>query len=138
MTLVIGFAICCTHSYAQSKKNDSRLQMYKNTTEIIELQKQVKQGKYEGFKEKYINELSVSLQDIIDKLPGKKKELDEIAKAKGKEAERLKAEAELRAKVEADNRAKAEIEAREKAEMEAAFEQQLQPSTPISATVKDK
>lgn len=88
--------------------------------EIIELQRQVKEGKYEGFKENYINQLSISLQDIIDKLPGKKKELDEITKAKGKEAERLKAEAESRAKVESDNRAKAEAEAKEKAEAEAA------------------
>ena len=38
MTLVIGIILFSTHSYAQSKKNDSRLQMYKNTSEIIELQ----------------------------------------------------------------------------------------------------
>ncbi len=38
IALVIGATLFCTHSYAQTKKNVSRLQMYKNTSEIIELQ----------------------------------------------------------------------------------------------------
>lgn len=115
--------------------------------EVNQIRAEVMNGKYEPFKKQYESTINETIQLLVDRLAGKKKELEEI-RAKEEEAARLaaaakseaerkkaeearlaaerqKAEAEARAKAEEEARAKAEAEARAKAEAEAAAKKEV-------------
>lgn len=86
----------------------------------------VKQRLHQRFVEQYTFEVSGTRQDILDRLPSKRKELERIAKANAEEAARIKAQMEERERKEAEQRAKekAEREAQEKAAAELAAKKQ--------------
>lgn len=80
----------------------------------------VKQKMFQRFTEQYTFEVSATRDDILDRLPSKRKELERIAKANKEEAERIKRQMEERERKEAEQREKerAEREAKEKAAAE--------------------
>ena len=81
-------------------------------------------GKYDGFNNIFVQQLTELKQDLQAKLPGKKKELEALAVAGELEKERLKLQAEQRQKEE-DERALLEAqELRKKSEIEAKLEQE--------------
>ena len=86
----------------------------------------VKQRLRQRFVEQYAFEVSGTRQDILDRLPSKRKELERIAAANAEEAERIKAQMAERERKEAEARAKekAEREAQEKAAAELAAQKQ--------------
>ena len=81
---------------------------------------EVKQKMHQRFTEQYTFEVSTNRDDILDRLPSKRKELERIAKANKEEAERIKKEMEERERKEAEQREKerAEREAKNKAAAE--------------------
>ena len=58
------------------------------------------------FKEQFTFEISTNRDDILDRLPSKRKELERIAKANKEEAERIKKQMEERERKEAEQREK--------------------------------
>lgn len=86
----------------------------------------VKQRLRQRLVEQYAFEVSGTRQDILDRLPSKRKELERIAKANAEEAARIKAQMEERERKEAEQREKerAEREAKEKAAAELAAQKQ--------------
>ena len=74
------------------------------------------------FAEKYTTDISTTRDDILDRLPSKRKELERIAKANAEEAAKIKAQMEERERQEAAQREKerTEREAKEKAAAELA------------------
>ena len=87
---------------------------------------EVKQKIQQRFKEQFTFEISTNRDDILDRLPSKRKELERIAKANKEEAERIKKQMEERERKEAEQREKerAEREAKEKAAAELAAQKQ--------------
>ena len=87
---------------------------------------EVKQKMRQRFKEQFTFETSANRDDILDRLPSKRKELERIAKASKEEAERIKKQMEERERKEAEQREKerAEREAKEKAAAELAAKKQ--------------
>lgn len=87
---------------------------------------EVKQKMQQRFKEQFTFEISTNRDDILDRLPSKRKELECIAKANKEEAERIKKQMEERERKEAEQREKerAEREAKEKAAAELAAQKQ--------------
>ena len=83
------------------------------------IQASVMAGLVERFKEQFPFEVSSTRDDIQDRLPSKKKELERIAKASAEEAARIKADMEARERAEAA-RKEAERAEREKQEAAAA------------------
>ena len=83
---------------------------------------EVKHKIKQRFDEQYTFEIATNRDDILDRLPSKRKELERIAKADKEEAERIKAHMEERERKEAEQREKerAEREAKEKAAAELA------------------
>ena len=81
---------------------------------------EVKQKMQPRFTEQYTFEISSNRDDILDRLPSKRKELERIAQADKEEAERIKKQMEERERKEAEQREKerAEREAKEKAAAE--------------------
>lgn len=81
---------------------------------------EVKQKMQSRFTEQYTFEISSNRDDILDRLPSKRKELERIAQADKEEAERIKKQMEERERKEAEQREKerAEREAKEKAAAE--------------------
>ena len=94
--------------------------------DIIEIEREVKAGKFEAYKTQYEDSCSNTLRSIIDRLPGKRKELEEIAAASGKEAERLKKEAEDRAAAAAAERERLAAEEKRKAEETAQLNKEVE------------
>lgn len=86
----------------------------------------VKQRLQQRFTEQYTFEVSATRDDIIDRLPSKRKELERIAQANAEEAERIRKAMEERERKEAELREKerAEREAKEKAAAELAAQKQ--------------
>lgn len=86
----------------------------------------VKQKMYQRFTEQYTFEVSATRDDILDRLPSKRKELERMAKANAEEAERIRKAMEERERKEAEQREKerAEREAKEKAAAELAAQKQ--------------
>lgn len=87
---------------------------------------EVMQKMTERFTEQYAFEISTTRDDILDRMPSKRKELERIAKANAEEAERIKAQMEERDRKEAEQREKerADREAKEKAAAELAAQKQ--------------
>lgn len=87
---------------------------------------EVKQRLQQRFTEQYTFEVSATRDDIIDRLPSKRKELERIAQANAEEAERIRKAMEERERKEAELREKerAEREAKEKAAAELAAQKQ--------------
>lgn len=87
---------------------------------------EVKQKIQQCFNEQFTFEISTNRDDILDRLPSKRKELERIAKANKEEAERIKKQMEERERKEAEQREKerAEREAKEKAAAELAAQKQ--------------
>lgn len=81
----------------------------------------VMDGKYEEFKKRFADRMKEVKVDLSSKIPSRKAELEQLAKANAEEAKRLKAEQEKRQKEEAEKRAKEkqEAEARAKEQAEA-------------------
>ena len=79
------------------------------------IQANVMAGLVNRFKEQFLFEVQSTRDDILDRLPSKKKELERIAKASVEEAERIKAEMEAKERAEAARKAAKRIE-REKTE----------------------
>ena len=94
--------------------------------EARDIAAEVKQGLRQRFTEQYSFEVSTNRDDIIDRLPSKRKELERIAAASAEEAERIKKQMEERERREAEQREKerAEREAQEKAAAELAAQKQ--------------
>lgn len=86
----------------------------------------VKQKMFQRFTEQYTFEISATRDDILDRLPSKRKELERMAKANAEEAERIRKAMEERERKEAEQREKerAEREAKEKAAAELAAQKQ--------------
>ncbi len=86
----------------------------------------VKQKMYQRLTEQYTFEVSATRDDILDRLPSKRKELERMAKANAEEAERIRKAMEERERKEAEQREKerAEREAKEKAAAELAAQKQ--------------
>lgn len=86
----------------------------------------VKQKMFQRFTEQYTFEVSATRDDILDRLPSKRKELERMAKANAEEAERIRKAMEERERKEAEQREKerAEREAKEKAAAELAAQKQ--------------
>ena len=87
---------------------------------------EVKQKLHQRFTEQYTCEVSATRDDIINRLPSKRKELERIAQANAEEAERIRKVMEERERKEAEQREKerAEREAKEKAAAELAAQKQ--------------
>lgn len=87
---------------------------------------EVKQKMQQRFTEQYAFEISTNRDDILDRIPSKRKEMERIAKANAEEAARIKAQMEERDRKEAEQREKerAEREAKEKAAAELAAQKQ--------------
>ncbi len=86
----------------------------------------VKQKMFQRFTEQYTFEVSATRDDILDRMPSKRKELERMAKANAEEAERIRKAMEERERKEAEQREKerAEREAKEKAAAELAAQKQ--------------
>lgn len=86
----------------------------------------VKQKIQQRFDEQYTFEIATNRDDILDRMPSKRKELERITKANKEEAERIKKQMEERERKEAEQREKerAEREAKEKAAAELAAQKQ--------------
>ena len=86
----------------------------------------VKSRLIERFKEQYANDISSTRDDILDRLPSKRKELERIAQANAEEAARIKAQMEERERAEAARREqeRKEREDKEKAQAELAAQKQ--------------
>lgn len=97
-----------------------------STEEAHTIASEVKIKLQKRFKEQYTLEISSNRDDIIDRLPSKRKELERIAQADKEEAERIKKQMEERERKEAEQREKerAEREAKEKAAAELATQKQ--------------
>ena len=87
---------------------------------------EVKQKLHQRFSEQFTFDVSATRDDIIDRLPSKRKELERIAQANAEEAERIRKAMEERERKEAEQREKerAEREAKEKAAAELAAQKQ--------------
>ena len=87
---------------------------------------EVKQRLRQKLQEQFAFEVGTTKQDILDRLPSKRKELERIAQADKEEAERIKKQMEERERKEAEQREKerAEREAKEKAAAELAAQKQ--------------
>ncbi len=87
---------------------------------------EVKQKLQHRFTEQYSFEISTKRDEVLDRLPSKRKELERIAQASAQEAARIKAQIEERERKEAEQREKerAEREAKEKAAAELAAQKQ--------------
>lgn len=87
---------------------------------------EVKRNMKKQFDEQYTFEISTNRDDILDRMPSKRKELERIAKANKEEAERIKKQMEERERKEAEQREKerAEREAKEKAAAELTAQKQ--------------
>lgn len=87
---------------------------------------EVKQKLHQRFSEQFTFEVSATRDDIIDRLPSKRKELERIAQANAEEAERIRKAMEERERKEAElrERERAEREAKEKAAAELAAQKQ--------------
>lgn len=94
--------------------------------ELRKIAYDVKSRLHHRFVEQYEFDVSSTRQDILDRLPSKRKELERIAKANAEEAEQIKAQMAERERKEAEARAKekAEREAKEKAASELAAQKQ--------------
>ena len=90
--------------------------------EVRAIAADVKQRLLQRFNEQYAFEVSSTRDDISDRLPSKRKELESIAQADAEQAARIKAQMEERERKEAEQREKerAEREAKEKAAAELA------------------
>jgi hypothetical protein len=90
--------------------------------EVRAIAADVKQRLLQRFNEQYAFEVSATRDDISDRLPSKRKELESIAQADAEQAARIKAQMEERERKEAEQREKerAEREAKEKAAAELA------------------
>ncbi|MGN0228983.1 MAG: hypothetical protein ACI4BH_04145 [Muribaculaceae bacterium] len=87
---------------------------------------EIKQKLHQRFTEQYSFEISTNRDEVLDRLPSKRKELERIAQANAEEAARIKAQMEERERKEAEQREKerAEREAKEKAAAELAAQKQ--------------
>ena len=83
------------------------------------IQANVMSGMAARFREQYVFEVQSTRDDILDRLPSKKKELERIAKSSAEEAARIKADMEAKEREEAA-RKEAERKEREKTEATAA------------------
>lgn len=94
--------------------------------EVRTIAADVKQKMQKHFSEQFTFEISANRDDILDRLPSKRKELERIAQANAEEAERIKKQMEERERKEAEQREKerAEREAKEKAAAELAAQKQ--------------
>lgn len=117
-----------------------------------EVEKETKEKLAKCFHDQYIAEVGDMIDDIIDRMPSLKANLERIATAKAEEAARLKAEMEARQKAEAERvekeRAAREAEAKAKADMDrqsvemtSLFNQQAtvagyQPKTKVTKRVR--
>ena len=99
---------------------------------------EAKQKFHQRFTEQYEFEISTNRDDILDRLPSKRRELERIAKAEGeKEAARIKAQMEERERREAEQRERERAErlAKEKAAAElAAQKRQIEGMYSAAAT----
>lgn len=88
--------------------------------EVRAIAAEVKQKMQQRFTEQYTFELSTNRDDILNRLPSKRKELERIAAANAEEAERIKKQMEERERKEAEQREKERLEreAKEKAAAE--------------------
>ncbi len=86
----------------------------------------VKQNLAKRFTDQYAFEVSTNRDDILDRLPSKRKELEHIAQANAEEAERIKQKMAERERQEAEQRERerAERETKEKAAAELAAQKQ--------------
>ena len=87
---------------------------------------EVKRNMKKQFDEQFTFEISTNRDDILDRMPSKRKELERMAKASAEEAERIKKQMEERERKEAEQREKerAEREAKEKAAAELTAQKQ--------------
>ena len=94
--------------------------------EASEIRQEVKQRLLAQFEEQYSIETSTCRDDILDRLPSKRAELERIAKANQEEAERIRKQMAERERMEAEQRERErkEREAKEKAAMELAAQKQ--------------
>lgn len=93
--------------------------LHLSTDEVQALIRDCKESSYIDENSKHQSAIVSYRRELIDKLPSKKAELEELAKADAAEAERLKAEADKRKKEEAERLDREAEEARRKAEEDA-------------------
>lgn len=94
--------------------------------EIRSIASEVRQKLQQRFTERFTSEISTTRDDILDRLPSKRTELERIAAANAEEAERIKKQMEERERKEAEQREKERLEreAKEKAAAELASKKQ--------------
>lgn len=110
---------CCElpDSWPQTVVSNAHRPVELTPDECRAIQASVMAGLVQRFREQFPFEVQSTRDDILDRLPSKKKELERIAKASAEEAARIKAEMEAKEHAEA---ARKEAERREREKQEAA------------------
>ncbi len=123
---VKSFADTLPEDWFQSLRAGVLLPTVLSADEVRKIAADVKQRLHSRMVEQYSFEVSGTRQDILDRLPSKRKELERIAQANAEEAARIKAQMAERERKEAEARAKekTEREAKEKAAAELAAQKQ--------------
>lgn len=107
-------------SWAETIISSAQRPVELSTEECRAIQAGVMSGMLERFREQYRFEVQSTRDDILDRLPSKRRELERMAKASAEEAARIKAEMEAKERAEA---ARKEAERREREQREAAAAQ---------------
>lgn len=107
-------------SWAETIISSAQRPVELSTEECRAIQAGVMSGMLERFREQYRFEVQSTRDDILDRLPSKRRELERMAKASAEEAARIKAEMEAKERAEA---ARKETERREREQREAAAAQ---------------
>lgn len=107
-------------SWAETIISSAQRPVELSPEECRAIQAGVMAGMLERFREQYRFEVQSTRDDILDRLPSKRRELERMAKASAEEAARIKAEMEAKERAEA---ARKEAERREREQREAAAAQ---------------
>ena len=107
-------------SWAETIISSAQRPVELSTEECRAIQAGVMSGMLERFREQYRFEVQSTRDDILDRLPSKRRELERMAKASAEEAARKEAEMEAKERAEA---ARKEAERREREQREAAAAQ---------------
>lgn len=107
-------------SWAETIISSAQRPVELSPEECRAIQAGVMSGMLERFREQYRFEVQSTRDDILDRLPSKRRELERMAKASAEEAARIKAEMEAKERAEA---ARKEAERREREQREAAAAQ---------------
>lgn len=107
-------------SWAETIISSAQRPVELSPEECRAIQAGVMSGMLERFREQYRFEVQSTRDDVLDRLPSKRRELERMAKASAEEAARIKAEMEAKERAEA---ARKETEHREREQREAAAAQ---------------